>query len=40
MDLIELIKALWNKKLGGFLSAFFCTAIAGVYAFTAKEQWI
>ena len=39
IDLIELIKTLWNKKLWIFLSAFFCTAIAGVYAFTAKEQW-
>ena len=39
IDLIELIRALWNKKIWIFLSAFFCTAIAGVYAFTAKEQW-
>ena len=39
IDLIELIKALWNKKIWILLSAFFCTAIAGVYAFTAKEQW-
>ena len=39
IDLIELIRALWNKKIWIFLSAFFCTAIAGVYASTAKEQW-
>ena len=39
IDLIELIRALWDKKIWIFLSAFFCTAIAGVYAFTAKEQW-
>jgi len=39
IDLIELIKALWNKKIWILLSASFCTAIAGVYAFTAKEQW-
>ena len=39
IDLIELIRALWNKKIWIFLSAFFCTAIAGVYAFTVKEQW-
>ena len=39
IDLIELIRALWNKKIWIFLSAFFCTAIAGVYSFTAKEQW-
>ena len=39
IDLIELIKALWNKKIWILLSAFFCTSIAGVYAFTAKEQW-
>ena len=39
IDLIELIKALWNKKIWILLSAFFCSAIAGGYAFTAKEQW-
>lgn len=39
IDLIELIKALWNKKIWILLSAFFCTAIAGVYVFSAKEQW-
>lgn len=37
IDLIELIKALWNKKILILLSAFFCTAIASVYAFTEKE---
>ena len=39
VDLIELIKALWNKKIWILLSAFFCTAIGSVYAFTVKEQW-
>lgn len=39
IDLIELIKVLWNKKIWIILSAFVCTLIAGVYAFTAKEQW-
>ena len=39
IDLIELIRTLWNKKLWIVLSAFFCTAIAAGYAFTAKEQW-
>ena len=39
IDLIELIKALWRKKIWILLSAFLGTAIAGVYAFTAKEQW-
>ena len=39
IDLIELIKNLWKKKLWIILSAFVCTAIAAVYAFTAKEQW-
>lgn len=39
IDLIELIKILWVKKLWIILSAFVFTAIAGVYAFTAKEQW-
>ncbi|WP_077428253.1 LPS O-antigen chain length determinant protein WzzB [Rodentibacter heidelbergensis] len=39
IDLIELIKVLWNKKIWILLSAFICTLIAGVYAFTAKEKW-
>ena len=39
IDLIELIRTLWNKKIWILLSAFLGTAIAGVYAFTAKEQW-
>ncbi|OOF38459.1 chain length determination protein [Rodentibacter mrazii] len=39
IDLIELIKVLWNKKIWILLSALVCTLIAGVYAFTAKEQW-
>ena len=39
IDLIELFRALWAKKLWIVLSAFVCTMIAGVYAFTAKEQW-
>ncbi|WP_143530843.1 LPS O-antigen chain length determinant protein WzzB [Rodentibacter myodis] len=39
IDLVELIKVLWNKKTWIILSAFIFTAIAGVYAFTAKEQW-
>ncbi|MGX2966537.1 LPS O-antigen chain length determinant protein WzzB [Ursidibacter sp. B-7004-1] len=39
IDLIELIKVLWDKKLWIILSAFLSTAIAGIYAFTAKEQW-
>ena len=39
IDLIELIKTLWNKKLWILLCSCFCTVIAGIYAFTAKEQW-
>lgn len=39
IDLIELFRVLWAKKLWIVLSAFVCTLIAGVYAFTAKEQW-
>ena len=39
IDLIELIKNLWKKKLWIIVSAFVCTAIAAGYAFTAKEQW-
>ena len=39
IDLIELIRILWNKKLWILLCACFFTVIAGIYAFTAKEQW-
>lgn len=39
IDLIELISILWKKKLWIILSSFIFTAIASVYAFTAKEQW-
>ena len=39
IDLVELISILWKKKLWILLSSFVFTAIAGVYAFTAKEQW-
>lgn len=39
IDLIELIKVLWDKKIWIILSTFVFTALAGVYAFTAKEQW-
>lgn len=39
IDLIELFRVLWSKKYWIVLSALVCTLIAGVYAFTAKEQW-
>lgn len=39
IDLVELIKVLWDKKWWIVLSTFVCTTLAGVYAFTAKEQW-
>jgi wzz homolog len=39
IDLIELLRVVWVKKVWIVLSAFVFTAIAGVYAFTAKEQW-
>ena len=39
IDLIKLIRILWNKKLWILLCACFFTVIAGIYAFTAKEQW-
>ena len=40
IDLIELFRVLWKKKVWIVLSAFVCTLIAGIYAFTAKEQWL
>ncbi|MDD6911485.1 LPS O-antigen chain length determinant protein WzzB [Actinobacillus minor] len=39
IDLIELLKTLWDKKIWILISTFVFTVIAGVYAFTAKEQW-
>ncbi|MGZ7846662.1 LPS O-antigen chain length determinant protein WzzB [Haemophilus sp. SZY H57] len=39
IDLIELMRVLWKKKLWVILTAFFCTVISAGYAFTAKEQW-
>lgn len=39
IDLIELFRVLWKKKVWIVLSAFVCTLVVGVYAFTAKEQW-
>ena len=39
VDLIELIRTLWKKKLWIILPAFVFTIIAAGYAFTAKEQW-
>lgn len=39
IDLIELIKVLWKKKVWIILSGFIFTALAAMYAFTAKEQW-
>ncbi|WP_439287802.1 LPS O-antigen chain length determinant protein WzzB [Lonepinella sp. BR2904] len=39
IDLIELFRALWDKKLWIILSTLVFTLIAGIYAFTAKEQW-
>ena len=39
IDLIELFRVLWKKKVWIVLSVFVCTLVAGVYAFTTKEQW-
>lgn len=39
IDLIELIRVLWDKKWWVVLTTFVTTLLAGVYAFTAKEQW-
>lgn len=39
IDLIELVRVLWGKKWWIFLTTFITTLLAGVYAFTAKEQW-
>ncbi|QIW15377.1 hypothetical protein A4G20_03025 [Pasteurellaceae bacterium RH1A] len=39
IDLIDLFQTLWKKKWWIALSAMLFTALAGVYAFTAKEQW-
>lgn len=39
IDLVDLIRILWDKKWCIVLSTFVCTTLAGIYAFTAKEQW-
>ncbi|MDH2926799.1 LPS O-antigen chain length determinant protein WzzB [Lonepinella koalarum] len=39
IDLVELFRSLWDKKLWIILSTLIFTLIAGIYAFTAKEQW-
>ncbi|MBF0784793.1 chain length determination protein [Muribacter muris] len=39
VDLLELLKVLWDKKVWLLISTFVFTTIAGIYAFTAKEQW-
>ncbi|WP_439287240.1 LPS O-antigen chain length determinant protein WzzB [Lonepinella sp. BR2357] len=39
IDLVELFKALWDKKVWIILSTFVFALVAGIYAFTAKEQW-
>ncbi|MEG9499468.1 LPS O-antigen chain length determinant protein WzzB [Mannheimia indoligenes] len=39
IDLIEIIRALWDKKTWIILTTFITTLLAGIYAFTAKEQW-
>lgn len=39
IDLIELIRVLWSKKWWIVLTTLITTLLAGMYAFTAKEQW-
>lgn len=39
IDLLEIIRVLWDKKIWIILTTFVTTLLAGVYAFTAKEQW-
>lgn len=39
IDLIEIIRVLWDKKWWIVLITFVTTLLAGVYAFSAKEQW-
>lgn len=39
IDLVDLARTLWAKKLWIVLSSVIFTLLAAVYAFTAKEQW-
>ncbi|MEN2898716.1 ECA polysaccharide chain length modulation protein [Mannheimia haemolytica] len=39
IDLIEIFRALWDKKWWIVITTFITTLLAGIYAFTAKEQW-
>lgn len=40
ISIIEIIRILWNKRWWILLATFITTRLAGIYAFTAKEQWI
>lgn len=39
IDLVELLSVLWAKKWWIILFTFISTVFAGIYAFTAKEEW-
>ncbi|HGO5824645.1 TPA: LPS O-antigen chain length determinant protein WzzB [Mannheimia haemolytica] len=39
IDLIEIFRILWDKKWWIVITTFATTLLAGIYAFTAKEQW-
>lgn len=39
ISIIEIIRILWNKRWWILLATFITTGLAGIYAFTAKEQW-
>lgn len=39
IDLVNLIRVLWKKKLWIILSTIICIVIGGAYAFTAKQKW-
>ncbi|WGE89325.1 LPS O-antigen chain length determinant protein WzzB [Actinobacillus arthritidis] len=39
IDLAELVRVLWKKKLLIAIVTFIFTALATIYAFTAKEKW-
>lgn len=40
IDLIEILRTLWDKKFLIILMTFLITGVSAIYAFTAKEKWV
>lgn len=40
IDLIEILRTLWDKKFLIILMTFLITGVSAIYAFTTKEKWV